>query len=248
MKNVVFFGSKTIGANCLEQLAQNQLELGINLIGVLTNNRGSEVQEVCDRFNINVIPSLQDLLLLSDLHVGISVQYHEILKKAHIEKFEQAIVNLHMAPLPEYRGCNQFSFALINGEEQFGTTIHMLEEGIDSGPILFERRFAIPEQCWIEDLVKLTEEESLSMFRSCLPALIEGRYQMTAQDSLLDSRGTQFHLRSEIESVKTLDIGWSEEKFFRHLRALSMPGFEPPHILINGRKIFLDTKYEDSTS
>ncbi|MBK8684503.1 MAG: hypothetical protein IPN26_05660 [Bacteroidetes bacterium] len=69
----------------------------------------------------------------------ISVQYHQILNERHIQKARTLAINLHMAPLPEYRGCNQFSFAILDQYPEFGTTLHVMDERIDHGDILFEK-------------------------------------------------------------------------------------------------------------
>ena len=97
-----------------------------------------------------------------------SVQYHQILKKEDIQKAGIIALNLHMAPLPEYRGCNQFSFALLDNKKEFGTTIHQLDAQIDHGDLLFEKRFPIPENCWIEQLYSLTYDASLLLFKESL--------------------------------------------------------------------------------
>ena len=83
--------------------------------------------------------------------------------KESIEKAKEITVNLHMAPLPEYRGCNQFSYCIINEDNFFGTTIHKLEEGIDSGPILFEDRFSIPDKLWVNE-DDMTFNRSVNLF------------------------------------------------------------------------------------
>ena len=69
-----------------------------------------------------------------------------------------------MAPLPEYRGCNQFSFAIVDGKKEFGTTLHKMEEGIDNGDIIAESRFDIPENCFVKELYELTYKTSRSNY------------------------------------------------------------------------------------
>ena len=144
MKNVVFLGSKKIGLRCLKYLIEQSKKLNYNLIGILTNERGEEILNFAKEYDIPIIFNLEDYLYLNEkVDIAISVQYHLILKEEHINKAEEITVNLHMAPLPEYRGCNQFSFAILDGKHEFGTTLHRLEPGIDSGDILFEKRFSM---------------------------------------------------------------------------------------------------------
>ena len=181
---------------------------------------------------------MDEFINLESFDIAISVQYHKILKKHHIEKAEEIIINLHIAPLPEYRGCNQFSYAIINRDKEFGTTIHRLEEGIDSGAIMFEKRFPIPEDCWVRDLYQIACDNSLSLFQESLPQIISGDFELIPQTSLLPERKTSIHYRKEINNLKNIDLSWSKEKIERHIRATYMPGFEPPYTIINSTKIY----------
>ena len=239
MKTVAFLGSKDIGLECLRYLHAVQDELNFKIVYVLTNSKGGEIARFCEENSIIIVDSLSNLLLRPDFDLGISVQYHEILKKVHIAKASELFVNLHMAPLPEYRGCNQFSFAILNQDKIFGTTVHRLEEGIDSGDIIIERRFEIPSDCWVNDLYSLAFKESLILFKEAVPIILQGKYEFTSQSSLLDSRKTEIHYREEIEVIKRIDLTWDKEKIARYIRATLMPGFEPPHAIIDGRKIYL---------
>jgi methionyl-tRNA formyltransferase len=110
---------------------------------------------------------------------------------------------------------------------------------IDHGDILFERRFAIPDHCWVSDLYALAEQEAYTLFVNSLPALISGNYTKVSQQTLLQQRGSTIHYRHEINELKRLDLNESEDTLARTIRATYMPGFEPPYFLINGRKVYV---------
>lgn len=241
MKKIVFMGSKDIGYECLEQLVYQEKQLGYELIGVLTNKRGRKVADFCNEHNIRIIHDLDEYLAIGTCDIAISVQYHEILKLEHIENAKEIIVNLHMAPLPEYRGCNQFSFAIIDGQAEFGTTLHRLEEGVDTGAIICERRFPIPPNCWVDDLYRITFDESVKLFKQVLPDLVSGSYHLTPQELFLNKRATSCHSRREIEEIKQIDLDWTKDKIEKHVRATSMPGFEPPYTIVNNKRIHFNT-------
>ncbi|MEI8279762.1 MAG: formyltransferase family protein [Bacteroidota bacterium] len=188
--------------------------------------------------NITVFEKLDEL---PESDIIYSIQYHEILKPVHIQKAKQVAVNLHMAPLPEYRGCNQFSFAIIDGNKEFGTTIHQIDHRIDHGDILFQKRFPIPEHCWVNELYELTLDTSISLFKESISNIINDNYTPISQQSLESQYGTSLHYRNEIAELKIIDLNWDKEKIERHIRATSMPGFEPPYCLINGKKVYFST-------
>jgi methionyl-tRNA formyltransferase len=238
-KKVVFLGSKDIGLECLQILNDNQRKLNYDIVGVLTNKRGEMIQEYSLENNLRILNSLDEYLSLEQVDIAISIQYHEILKRIHIQKAKELIINLHMAPLPEYRGCNQFSLAIIEDKKAFGTTIHKLEEGIDSGDILFESRFEIPKDCWVSELYELTFKKSIELFKKSLDNIISLNISSTPQPLLEKERGCSLHFRNEINELKKLDLSWSKEKIEKHIRGTYMPGFEPPFFEINGQKIHI---------
>ena len=51
------------------------------------------------------------------------------------------LVNYHASPLPKYRGGSPMNWAIINGEKEFGVSIHELVKSIDAGPILIQEHF-----------------------------------------------------------------------------------------------------------
>jgi len=236
---VVFLGSKPIGYQCLDYLIRHQEDLQVEIIGVRTQLRKefSTTQDLGKLAQAAGIPLLPSLDLLPECDLIYSVQHHELLKATHIAKASKIAVNLHLAPLPEYRGCNQFSFAILDQAAEFGVTIHTIDTRIDHGDILFETRFLIPPDCWVADLYQITEEKALALFRESLPDLLRGHYTRTPQ-SAFTARSSSLHFRNEITTLKCIDLNDSREKIERILRAVSMPGFEPPYCMINGEKIY----------
>ena len=230
-------GSKEIGYECLEYLFSKLDDFNANIIGVLTNKRGDKIKDFCRLHSIKLIDGLQNFLNFINPDFIISIQYHEILKKEHINKARKIAVNLHMAPLPEYRGCNQFSFAIINNEKYFGTTLHYMNSGIDSGDIIAEKRFIISTNIKVKELYELTEKKSVELFKENIDNILYLKNEKIPQ------RGnSRIYYRKDIDRVKRINIRWAPEKIYRYVRALDFPPFEPAHIKINNEKIYLSFK------
>ena len=224
VKDVIFLGSKGIGHHCLNHLLNNQTNLKIRVTAVLTNDRKIKpndlsILDLCDEYSIPVLAEMDNLLTFDRPDFLISVQYHQILKEEHIGRAKELAMNLHMAPLPEYRGCNQFSFAIIDGVAEFGTTLHVMGTGIDSGDILFERRFPIESDCMVADLYEKTLIESKLLFENDIVKIFSGDYKKTTQDSLVATRGTSIHYRKEIDEIKQFERSWPEPKIRIFLRS-----------------------------
>ncbi len=241
MKKIVFLGSKTISKECLKILINNQDSCNAEIKGVLTKNE--QVRDLAQKNNLPIVDNVEDLLKVKDIDILIVVQYGKILKKEHLDLAKQIAVNLHMAPLPEYRGCNQFSLAIINKDKVFGTTLHKMESEIDSGDIIAERRFKISPEIYVKELYDLTVEHSLKLFSSYILNIIKGEYELIPQEKYEGKRGKSIHYRKEIEELKKIDLSWPREKIERYIRATSMPGFEPPYTIISGKKVYFLPEY-----
>ncbi|WP_276133756.1 formyltransferase family protein [Polluticoccus soli] len=242
-KKIVFLGSKPIGYRCLQYLLGVQEQLNVEVSGILTQQRkefsgDNDLVSLAKEYSVPVLESLD---ALPECDIIYSVQYHQILKGEHIRKASQIAVNLHMAPLPEYRGSNQFSYAILEEKSEFGTTIHQIDERIDHGAILFQKRFPIPDNLWVNDLYKLTFNASVLLFQQTLKHIVNGNYTPVSQQSLVHKYGTSLHFRQEVGDLKRIDLSWDREKIERHIRATAMPGFEPPYAEINGEKIYFST-------
>jgi methionyl-tRNA formyltransferase len=241
LKKIVFLGGKNIGYECLRLLFEYSKQLNIDIIGVDGSPRCKKIKEFSERVGLQILNGE-----IPKCNVIISVQYHRILSSKEILAASERAVNLHMAPLPEYRGCNQFSFAIIDEVDEFGTTLHEILPGIDSGPIIAEKRFKISRNIWVKELFDLTYKASLDLFEQELPKLIYGEYRPINQVSLLSSRGVSFHFRKEIESIKKIDLNWSNNKIKKYLRATMMPGFEMPYTMVDNTKVYFSVKeYND---
>lgn len=245
-QSIIFLGSKEIGYKCFEYLIAQKDKLDFDIKGLLTNENNTfqaknSLIELAKKHDISIYNSLNEI---DEVDYIYSVQYHKILKQNEIEKAKILAINLHMAPLPEYRGCNQFSFAILDNQTEFGTTIHRIDSKIDHGEILFERRFSIPENCWVQDLYEITFNESILLFQETLQNILQQNFISTPQSSFEKNRKTHLHFRNEIKEIKEINLNWDKEKIERHIRATSMPGFEPPFAILNNKKIYFSETWQ----
>lgn len=74
----------------------------------------------------------------------ISIRYGVILKQAVLAVPRHGVINLHSGQLPGYRGVMASFWAMLNGEQELGTTLHFIDDdGIDTGRILAMTRLPI---------------------------------------------------------------------------------------------------------
>ncbi|GAA3798224.1 hypothetical protein GCM10022403_035090 [Streptomyces coacervatus] len=101
----------------------------------------------------------------------VSVLYDQIIGKELIDATD-TIVNCHPGRLPQYRGARPVNWALRNGEPLHGATLHVIETGIDTGPILGEVAFSIwPDTDEVRDVWQRTMRHAALLLSDTLPRL-----------------------------------------------------------------------------
>ena len=232
MKNIIFLGSKPIGYHCLKFLLENKTS-DYQVVAIVSN----ENSRFGNEFSLkklaieNDIRFHQNIEFLEDIDIDflISVQYHEILKSKTLKRVKGMSINLHMAPLPEYRGCNQFSFAIYNRERAFGTTLHVLDE----------IRFPIEDDDDVESLYLRTFEFSKELFKRSIFNIMNGEFKTRSQIELSKTRKSNIYYRKDIESIKKLDFGNKTDEVYLKVKATSKIGFTPPFAEVNGEKLYV---------
>ena len=80
--------------------------------------------------------------------------FMRIISPYFIKKYRNRILNIHPSLLPAYPGLNAQKKALENGAKYTGCTVHLVDEGVDSGPILLQAIVKVNENDTEEKLSK----------------------------------------------------------------------------------------------
>lgn len=91
-------------------------------------------------------------------------------------------INLHASLLPRYRGAAPIQWAVANGESVTGNTTMLLEEGLDTGPILMQEALAIQPEQTAADLFAMLAEGGAHLMVKTLPRLAEGSLEARPQN------------------------------------------------------------------
>jgi phosphoribosylglycinamide formyltransferase-1 len=70
--------------------------------------------------------------------------YMELLTFAFLERFPGAVINVHPSLLPAFPGLRAIEQALAYGVKVFGVTVHFVDAGVDSGPVISQRSLELP--------------------------------------------------------------------------------------------------------
>ena len=88
--------------------------------------------------------ALADWLDSLGAQIVVLAGFMEILTPILIRRFPNRIVNVHPTLLPAFAGVNSIEQAFEYGVKVAGVTVHFVDEGVDSGPIILQRAFELP--------------------------------------------------------------------------------------------------------
>jgi len=177
------------------------------------------------------------------IDLAFSCRAPYILKPAFLSRFRKGVVNFHGGPLPEMRGVHNANHAIISGRDQFAATLHYMDEGIDTGPVIAKRYFPIGPHDTAFDVFQNTQKMLWCLFRSNIDAILEDREQAMPQQALTQQCGPpKYFDATALEALKIVDLTMSPIEIYRRVRGCDFPGHEPAYYLVEGRKVYLTTQ------
>jgi phosphoribosylglycinamide formyltransferase-1 len=87
--------------------------------------------------------AMADWLRGHDVRLVVLAGYMHLLTPAFLDRFPGAVVNVHPSLLPEFPGAHAVEEQLAAGVAESGATVHFVDEGVDSGPILAQERVPV---------------------------------------------------------------------------------------------------------
>jgi methionyl-tRNA formyltransferase len=135
-----------------------------------------------------------DLLWITD--------YRYLLPASLLSLAPHGAVNLHPSLLPRYRGRAPVNWAILHGEREIGLTAHLVDEGMDSGDVLAQRRIPLSDTDDVGDALKKLMPHYADLPRQVIAALRTGTLERTPQNH---SEATAFPARTPADGV----IDWT---------------------------------------
>ena len=108
--------------------------------------------------------------------------YMQLLSEPFVSRFRGRVVNVHPALLPAFPGLDAIGQALAAGVRETGVTVHFVDEGIDTGPTIVQRRVPVPvgrERQVLEAAIHTVEHE---LYPEAIRMIAEGRVRIDAGD------------------------------------------------------------------
>jgi phosphoribosylglycinamide formyltransferase 1 len=128
---IVAVGSSSASARGLERARAAGVE---TRVFALADHPGFEARDL----------ALADWLEARDVQLVVLAGFMELLGPEFVRRFHGRVVNVHPALLPAFPGLHAIEHALEHGVKVTGVTVHFVDEGLDSGPIVLQESFELP--------------------------------------------------------------------------------------------------------
>jgi phosphoribosylglycinamide formyltransferase-1 len=89
--------------------------------------------------------AIAEWLVSRDVELVVLAGYMQLVSAAFLAAFPLRVINVHPALLPAFPGIHAVEQALDYGVKVFGVTVHFVDEGVDSGPIILQKAIELPE-------------------------------------------------------------------------------------------------------
>ena len=84
-----------------------------------------------------------DVLRENNIEIIVLAGFMRILSKAFIEEYKNKIINIHPSLLPSFPGAHAHRDAIRAGAKESGCTVHIVDEGVDTGPIIMQQSVTV---------------------------------------------------------------------------------------------------------
>ncbi len=165
--NVAVLASGT-GTNVQALLDQVHGRDGVQVVAVASNKPGAQALERAADAGVPVAVfaagefpdrserdrEMASWLASQDVELVVLAGYMQLLSGAFLGQFAGRVINVHPALLPAFPGLNAVEQALAYGVKVFGVTVHLVDEGVDTGPVILQRAIEIPEARSVEEVME----------------------------------------------------------------------------------------------
>ena len=172
---VVAVGSDKPGAQALERAAEGGVETAVFPAGEHPDREARDV-------------AIADWLEGRGVELVVLAGYMQLLSPAFVRRFAGRVINVHPALLPSFPGLDAIGQALEHGVRITGVTVHFVDEGVDSGPILLQRPVPVPKDRDREALEQAIHATEHALLPEAIRLIAAGRVTLEPDSRLVTIR------------------------------------------------------------
>lgn len=251
MQECIFIGGKQIGKNCLELLLKNDIKPSLVIGNTDDNGSDGPIHQSVIKFaknsGLNVIQNklvkdseIVKMIKKTSPEIIFSIGGMQIIPKEVLDIPTLGVINIHPALLPKYRGRYSTVHAIFNGEKITGATLHFMDEGIDTGPIIMQESYPIEDDHTAKEVYDNFTKFGTKLFENFIELYKTGKeIKSTPQD---EKEATYYP--KGLPNNGEIDWSWSGEQIRNFIRAMTFEPYPPVNFnLGNKQMVIIDKKY-----
>lgn len=183
------------------------------------------------------------LLEITDSTLIVSASNNYLFPTAIAAKANITIINFHNALLPNYPGRNAPSWAIYQGERVSGITWHYVNQDIDGGDIIIQKKCEIHPDMKAYELANDLMHLALEAFQECFSSILSGSVSTQRQSY---KRDRKMYLSTEVPGNAYFSFDDSPEYIYRLLRSVDYGknNIFPPVYATDGKQRFKILRYK----
>ena len=168
--------------------------------------------------------------------IAISVLFGYILKPGFLDLMPKGCINIHPAYQPYNRGAYTNVWSIVD-QTPAGVTIHYVDEGVDTGDIIAQRRVEVEPTDTGESLYRKLEFAAIECFKETWPLIRSGKESRISQDK---SAGT-YHRIQDVDQIDEIDLNrnYTARELIDIIRARTFPPYPGAYFRRDGKKVYL---------
>jgi phosphoribosylglycinamide formyltransferase-1 len=155
-------------------------------IGVLISGRGSNLQALLEAQRADQLGGGEIAVVISNVESaaglerarGVGVPTMRLLSPAFIRARPGRILNVHPSLLPAFPGLDAQRQAWEQGAKVSGATVHLVDEGLDSGPIVLQEAVSVLDSDSVETLAERILAAEHRIYPRAVKVILSGRYRI----------------------------------------------------------------------
>lgn len=249
-KRSVFIGGKQIGVNCLKQLIAHQIRPQLVIPNLDDNGKDfwhDSLTKLAAGYKLPLLrrkkvkdPEVIELIKSINPEIIFCIGGTQLIPKEILQLPKHGCLNIHPAYLPKYRGRFSTVHVLFNEEKYTGVTLHFMDEGIDSGPIIIQKRLKIEESDTAKTLYDKFTKMGEELFVAFLEKWLKGKkIKSKPQD---ETEATYYP--KNLPNNGQINWNWSGRQILQFIRSMTFEPFPPASFKIgNKNMVIVDEKY-----
>jgi len=168
----------------------------------------------------------------------LSVGFRHIIPQEILNLPPLGAINFHKSLLPLNRGANPVFWTILEGT-QAGVSIHFMDQGIDTGPIIAQAEIEPEFSDNAKTLYGKLDSLQIKLFKEHWPKIRNGSIKSTPQTKI-----KSYHQIEDLKRMRKIDL-LSKTRisdFINFLRAMTFPPFQNAYVEQNGKKYFVEIK------